>query len=280
MVTALGSRLAGMVQPRTGRSTGPSDDPRGWSGGPGELDLSLVVPFYNPGSALRDTIERAAETLGTTGVSYEIIAVSDGSTDGSGSSLEGLLPGKLLTVTLSGNRGKGEALRIGLGMGRGRYLGFIDADGDLPAELLGGFVDVVQLEQPDIALGSKRHPQSEVSYPSLRRLYSLGFQWLIRLLFDLNVRDTQTGIKLIRREVLASVLPRMVEKRFAFDLELFVVARHLGFDRFVELPVRIRERFSSTVSLGAVSLVLRDTLAIFWRLRVLRFYDDSPEPTA
>jgi hypothetical protein len=64
----------------------------------------------------------------------------------------------------------------------------------------------------------------------------------------------------------------MVEKRFAFDLELFVVARQQGFRNFVEMPVSIGERFSSTVSLRSVRDMLLDTLAIFYRLRILRYY--------
>jgi hypothetical protein len=118
-----------------------------------------------------------------------------------------------------------------------------------------------------------------VHYPPLRRAYSWGYQQLIRLLFHLRIRDTQTGIKLVRRDVLAAVLPHMVEKRFAFDLELFVVARRLGYRRFIEAPVRINERFSSTISPRAVLLLLLDTLAIFYRLRVLRFYGGTiPAP--
>jgi hypothetical protein len=114
-----------------------------------------------------------------------------------------------------------------------------------------------------------------VHYPPLRRAYSWGFQQLIRALFHLRIRDTQTGIKLVRRDVLAAVLPHMVEKRFAFDLELFVVAHRLGYRGFIEAPVRINERFSSTISPRAVVMLLLDTLAIFYRLRVLRFYGGS-----
>ncbi|HET9442025.1 MAG TPA: hypothetical protein VFO65_01810, partial [Acidimicrobiales bacterium] len=121
--------------------------------------------------------------------------------------------------------------------------------------------------------GSKRHPMSLVDYPPVRRLYSWGYQRLVHVLFRLNVRDTQTGLKLARRDVLAAALPRMLEKRFAFDLELLVVAAHLGYGRFFEAPVLIRRQFSSTVSLRAVRGMLVDTLAIFYRLRVLRFYD-------
>src|SRR5207302_936457 len=129
---------------------------------------------------------------------------------------------------------------------------------------------LARLYEPDIVFGSKRHPMSLVDYPATRRLYSWGYQQLIRLLFRLNVRDTQTGIKLARRDVLARSLPLMIEKRFAFDLELFVVARHLGYTRFFEAPVKIGERFSSTISLHAVRGMLLDTFAIFYRLRLLR----------
>ena len=78
----------------------------------------------------------------------------------------------------------------------------------------------------------------------------------------------------------AAALPRMVEKRFAFDLELFVVARRLGYTRVAELPVRIQERFSSTISPKAVWGMLLDTLGIFYRLRVLHYYDRPVAPLA
>jgi hypothetical protein len=81
--------------------------------------------------------------------------------------------------------------------------------------------------EPDIIIGSKRHPDSSVHYPPLRRLYSWGYQRLIHLLFRLNVKDTQVGIKLVDRRVIADVLPLLRESRFALDLELLVLARLL-----------------------------------------------------
>jgi hypothetical protein len=159
-------------------------------------------------------------------------------------------------------------------MGRGAYLGFIDADGDIDPHLLISFIELVGVYQPDIVLASKRHPMSVVHYPRIRRIYSWGYQQLIRVLFRLEVRDTQTGLKLMKREVLAEALPRMVEKRFAFDLELIVVARHLGHGRVFEAPVRIKHQFKSTVSLKSVRGMLLDTLGIFYRLRLLHYYDE------
>lgn len=240
------------------------------------LDLTVVVPFFNPGDRVRETIDELVRTLRTTGASFEVIAVSDGSTDGSEASLAGLEADLVRTVRLDENHGKGEALRVGFTMGGGRFLGFIDADGDLPPEQIATLAAIAHDPTgpaPDVVMGTKRHPRSEVVYPPLRRLYSWMWQQLVLVLFGMHVRDTQTGLKLVRREMLADVLPVLVEKRFAFDLELLVVAHRMGYRRFVEVPVRIRQRFGSTVSPRAAAGMLVDLMAIFWRLRVLRAYD-------
>jgi glycosyltransferase involved in cell wall biosynthesis len=233
---------------------------------PAVLDLTVVVPYYNPGPVLRETVQRAVEVLQATGTTFEIVTVSDGSTDGSDESLDGIDPDAVVQVVLP-HAGKGRAVRAGLARGRGRYLGFIDGDGDVPPELLAEFVEVVNEKHPDVVLGSKRHPDSQVVYPVARRLYSWGYQQLVRVLFHLDVRDTQAGIKLVRREVLSEVLPLMVEEGYAFDLEMLVIAQRLGYRDLVEAPVRIGRRFSSTVSRRVVIEMLRDTFAIWRRLR-------------
>jgi glycosyltransferase involved in cell wall biosynthesis/O-antigen/teichoic acid export membrane protein len=238
-----------------------------------DLDFSLVVPFYNPGSHLGGHVREVVHVLEQAGVSFEVLAISDGSTDHSEEQLEEIASEQLTVVRLEENQGKGAALRVGLSMGRGEYLGFIDGDGDLPAGLLTDCLKIIGKDHPDIIFGSKRHPDSDVVYPPMRHLYSWGYQQLNRVLFRLPIRDTQTGVKVIRRDVLAAVLPRMVEKRFAFDLELFVVARQQGFGDFVEMPVVIGQRYTSTVSIRSVRDLLQDTAAIFYRLWILRFYE-------
>ncbi len=239
------------------------------------LDVTIVVPYYNPGDQLRATVAHMVRVLVASGMTFEIIAVSDGSTDGSPFTLEGFPAEVVRRVTIDTNVGKGHALRVGLGMGRGRYLGFIDADGDISPELLAPFVSIMQTQQPDIIIGSKRDPESVVHYPPLRRLYSWGYQLLIHLLFKLNVADTQVGIKLVDRRVIADVLPMLRESRFALDLELLVLARRLGYTAIVEAPVRIEERFGSTISPAAVWGLLADTLRFFVRFSVSHRYDDA-----
>jgi glycosyltransferase involved in cell wall biosynthesis len=237
-----------------------------------ELDVTVVMPYYNPGTCLRATVETAVGALQATGASFEVVTVSDGSTDGSERTLAGLPEDVVTQVVLPVRGGKGQAVRAGLARGRGRYLGFIDADGDVPPDLLGDFVARARAQNPDVVLGSKRHPDSQVVYPLARRLYSWGYQQLVRLLFHLDVRDTQAGIKLVRRDVLVAVLPSMREQGYAFDLELLVLAREHGYRDLVEAPVRIGRRFSSTVSPRVVAEMLRDTLAIWWRLKIRHAY--------
>ena len=237
-----------------------------------EVDLTVVVPFHNTGASVRRTVEQIVEVLAATGATFEVVAVSDGCTDGSETTLAGVAPEVVTCVVLASRGGKGQAVRTGLARGRGRYLGFIDGDGDVPPELLAEFLDIARQEDPDVVLGSKRHPDSQVVYPVARRLYSWGYQQLVAALFRLDVRDTQAGIKVVRRDVLAAVLPKMREQGYAFDLELLVLARRLGFARHREAPVRIGRRFSSTVSVRVVGEMLLDTFAIWWRLNVRRSY--------
>jgi hypothetical protein len=112
-----------------------------------------------------------------------------------------------------------------------------------------------------------------VHYPRSRRVASWCYQQLNRILFRLDVRDTQVGLKVFHREIAEQVMPLLLVKQFAFDLELLAVSRSLGYDRVRELPVRLDYRFTgSGVRSAAVAKALIDTAAIFYRLRILHTY--------
>ena len=246
--------------------TGSSDD--------AELELSVILPSYNGGPPMVGTVMAVVDVLRDCGKAFEVIVVSDGSTD---SSLRDLAASSAPVSILhyKKRQGKGVALRVGMSRAHGRHIAFLDSDGDLDPTDLSNFVALMDLYDPHVVLGSKRHPLSTIAYPWSRRVMSFVYHCLVRIFFGLNVRDTQTGIKLIRRDVLDDVLPRMLEKRFAFDLELLVVARSLGYRRFFEAPVSLSYQFSSTVSPPAVAQILTDTAAIFYRRYLLRYYDED-----
>jgi glycosyltransferase involved in cell wall biosynthesis len=219
------------------------------------------------------SLERELRTV----ESYELIVVSDGSTDDTVAVAQAYESSAVRVLEYESRSGKGSALRLGLRHARGRYIAFLDADGDIEAGEINPFLTLMRLYEPDIVLGSKRHPLSEVYYPPLRQLMSWVYHKVTRVLFRVSVRDTQTGFKLIRRDVLDAVLPRLLEKRYAFDLEFLVVARSLGFTRVFEAPVRIHYRFASHVNPGTVFGVLLDTMAIFYRRYILNTYSAAPD---
>jgi glycosyltransferase involved in cell wall biosynthesis len=250
-----------------GVTDSPSSDP---------VDLSVVVPFFNPGAVVRTTVDGLINALSPLPLTFEIIAVSDGSTDHSESTLIGAPSELARCVRLEQNRGKGACVRLGFELSRGALVAFIDADGDLPPDQMADFVSLARSKWPDILVGSKRHSDSLIHASLLRRAYSVLWQYIVCAPFRLGVRDTQTGLKAIRREVMDRVLPLTVEDGFAFDLELLVVARRLGYRNFVEAPVRIIERRQSTISARIGLSMAREAVSIYGRCYLGHLYDDRP----
>jgi len=230
------------------------------------VELSVVVPFYNPGAALRPTVERLVACLSAAGVVFEVIAVSDGLTDGSAATLAGIAGVTVLDNAV--NQGKGAALHQGFAAAGGAWVGFIDADGDIDPRHLVDYLMLARTGGHAVVYADKRHAGSVSGATRARKLISVTYSTLVGVLFGLGVRDTQTGCKVIRRDVLLAVLPRLRERRFAFDLELFVAAKAAGITDVKAAPVRLETRVAgSTVSTGSIVRTLRDTFVIHARRR-------------
>ena len=238
--------------------------------------LSAVLPVYNGGAEIVDNVGVIRRTLaaGLPGEEVEVIVVSDGSID---ETAEQLLAARgdvgFRLIHYDRNLGKGYAVKAGALAARGEWVALIDADLDLDPASVPSYLEIARRENLDFAIGSKRHPESLVEYPRSRRIASWCYQQLNRLLFRLDVRDTQVGLKVFHRRVVDDVVPLLLVKQFAFDLELLAVATALGFNRIRELPVRLQYRFAgSALGSRAVLNALWDTAAVFYRLRVLRTY--------
>jgi glycosyltransferase involved in cell wall biosynthesis len=235
--------------------------------------LSVIVPAYREAQRIAQNLRRLLNELENLGISYEVIVVSDGNTDDTVLQAESVVSPRIKVVQYNVNMGKGYALRCGVSRSSGELITFIDADMELDPRYIKPFLAVMDGFDCDAVIGSKRHPMSNVHYPLFRRFQSTIYQLLIRMLFHLKLRDTQTGLKLFKRKVLEDVVPLLAIKGFAFDLELLVVARRLAYTKVMEAPVDLDYQFQSTVSPKAVFNVLWDTAAIFYRLRILRYYD-------
>jgi glycosyltransferase involved in cell wall biosynthesis len=238
-----------------------------------QVELSVVVPAYREGRRIHGNLVRLISELDKLNVTYEVVVVSDGNTDTTVREAQRVPSPAVRVFHYPMNIGKGFALSCGVDQSAGSLVTFIDADMELDPANIKGFIELMKASDCDAVVGSKRHPDSKVAYPRFRRLQSAMYQLVVRLLFGLDVRDTQTGLKLFRRQVLHDSLPLLAIKRFAFDLELLVVARTLGYRKIVEAPITLDYQFESTVNLGSAWRVLWDTAAIFYRLRILRYYE-------
>jgi glycosyltransferase involved in cell wall biosynthesis len=236
------------------------------------VELSVIVPAYREGRRIYKNLTRLVGELDKLEVPYEVIVVSDGNTDSTASEARRFNSPAVRVFDYPMNVGKGFALSLGVSQSTGPLVTFIDADMELDPANIKVFIDLMRDSECDAVIGSKRHPDSKVAYPALRRFQSAVYQVFVRLLFNLDVRDTQTGLKLFRRQVLQEAVPLLAIKRFAFDLELLVVARFLGYRKVCEAPIKLDYQFESTVNLGSAWWVLWDTAAIFYRLRILRYY--------
>jgi glycosyltransferase involved in cell wall biosynthesis len=248
-----------------------ADKPQGQR--PSKVELSVVVPAYREGPRIYGNLTRLLRELDKLNVTYEVVVVSDGNTDTTVRESLRVESPAVKVFHYPMNIGKGFALSCGVDQSSGSLVTFIDADMELDPATIGTFIDIMRTSGCDAVIGSKRHPESKVAYPRFRRLQSALYQFLIHVLFNLDIRDTQTGLKLFRRNVLQEALPLLAIKRFAFDLELLVVARQLGYRKVCEAPIKLDYQFESTVNLGSAGRVLWDTAAIFYRLRILRYYE-------
>jgi len=241
--------------------------------------LSVIVPAYKQEKTIKKDLQRIEKVLKQIRYDYEIICVVDGKVDKTFENAKKVKSKKIKVVGYEKNKGKGYAVRYGMARTKGNLVAFIDAGMDLDPNGLSMLLEHFEWYNADIIVGSKRHPVSKVDYPWQRRILSVGYQILVRILFGLNVRDTQVGMKFFRRKVLEDVLPRLLVKKFAFDIEMLAVTNRLGYSRIYEAPIRLEWKIDRSVLSGSLWKtlcgMLWDTAAVFYRLRILRYYDDS-----
>ena len=242
--------------------------------------FSLIIPVYRQEKTIRRDILEIISVLSGKSYDFEIIPVIDGELDKSMSESKKITDPRVYPVGYKTNHGKGYAVRFGFSKAGGDVIGFMDAGGDLKASSLPLMLEQFEFLNADVVVGSKRHPDSKVEYPFIRKILSFGYQKFTKILFGLDIRDTQVGMKIYSRKLLEDVLPRLLVKQFAFDIEMLAVAYHLGYRKIYEAPVQI-DFFSAKTSIVIGKLMqvifnmVKDTVAVFYRLRILHYYDTA-----
>lgn len=234
-----------------------------------QVELSFVIPAYNEEDSIETALGTIDEVVKDKRLPYEIVVVNDGSKD---KTLSRVITyahnnGHVKVVSYTQNEGKGHAVKTGFMQTKGDVVVFADSDMDIDLGTISKYVDA--LEHGDIVVATKWHPDSVVKMPLFRKILSHGFNVLVRILIGAKLKDTQVGLKVMKRSAFTRIFPRLCVKRYAFDVELLAVASLYGL-RIIQMPaqLKIRESFRLT----EVFRMFQDLLGIAYRLKITRFY--------
>ncbi|PIV00253.1 hypothetical protein COS54_03400 [Candidatus Shapirobacteria bacterium CG03_land_8_20_14_0_80_39_12] len=240
--------------------------------------LSVIIPAYKQEKTIVKDLNSINSVLKQGKYDYEIICVIDGKVDRTFERAKTIKSPNINIIGYEKNHGKGYAVRYGMARAKGDLIAFIDSGMDINPNAISMLLEHMKWYNSDVIVGSIRHSASKViGYPFKRKLFSIGYHLLTRFLFGLRITDSQRGIKIFKREVLEKVLPRLMVKTFAFDIEMLSVANHLGFKKIHDGPVEMdaRKFKYSSIKTSTVWSMFLDTLAIFYRLNILHYYDNK-----
>ena len=224
--------------------------------------LSVVLPARNEASVIGRTVPRVASYLDGLGLDYELIVGDSGSTDGTGEIVRdlGLAHVRVVRDELPG---KGRILTRCLSQAKGRYVGFLDADLEIPEDTLGALLGRLQ-GGADAAVAMKDETVSR--RPLHRRVMSRFLKLVLQGLFRTGVSDHQAGCKLFRAEVLRQVLPLVRSSGWMWDSEVLVYI-HNRRGRIEQVPVVAVPTRPSRVGPGNVLRSVAELVGL--RLRTL-----------
>lgn len=229
--------------------------------------LCVVMPAYNEGAAIKKNLLTTSSILGEFIDSYSIIVVNDGSSDNTIDEIKSaaLEDAHISYISYKPNHGKGFCITTGIKYSNSDYVAFLDSDLELSPAMLKDFLTELKLKKADIAIGSKLHKDSKLNYPVTRKFLSFGYYIILKILFNLNLKDTQTGIKLFKSEVIKPICNSLQTSGFAFDIEILAKAAAKGY-KIIEMPIELnfcrdrreKSRFSFKLILG----IFADTIRI------------------
>jgi len=229
--------------------------------------LSLIIPAYNEGRRLGETLRIVTAYLHRQPYSWEVLVVDDGSNDGTRALAETyatVRAGAKVRVIANAHRGKAYAVRSGVLAAQGKIVGFTDADLATPIETLDTSIALFATGA-DVVIGSReglgaiRHDE-----PPYRHLMGRIFNGLVQIVALPGIQDTQCGFKIMRGTVARTLFTatRLYGEDSpaptgpavtGFDVELLYLARRRGY-RIAEVPVNWQYIAESKVN------PLRDTI--------------------
>jgi len=212
----------------------------------------VVLPAYNEAENIEPMVAEAVPALEANADDWEIIVVDDGSADETAGATRRVSERepRVRLVQHAVNQGFGSAVLTGFTSAEKDWIFYTDADRQFVLAELERFVP--HMESADLIAGY-RAPRRD---PFLRVFYGKGWSALCTLLFGYTVRDVDCGFKLLRREIVQDLAPKIASRGATFSIEWLVRAKRAGY-RFVELPVSHRPRVAGSQTGANVRVIVR-----------------------
>ena len=199
-----------------------------------------------------------------------MVVAEDGSTDGTLKIAEEYASrNSQISVVHSPHRlGKGGGIWNGIKAAKGDLVMFMDADLSTGPDQIPRLMAAIE-QGADLAIGSRALPESRLtkSRSLARKVLSSGFNWLFRALFQMDIKDTQCGFKMMRREVAEDLAPRVKTNGFAFDVDLIVKAHDRGY-KIVEVPIVWTPAEGSKINLRRHTVEMARDVLKLWLSRL------------
>lgn len=215
--------------------------------------IDIIIPCFNEAATIRSSITETIRQLNMSGLHFRLTVVDDGSTDDTGhivKELMGVFADHLHLIQLPSNEGKGAAVKAGIKKTRGAYVFFTDADIPYHLGIIAKCLTLFKEHEAEIVIGARDLPDSVIRqpYPAIRKIFSRSFSHFVQILLRTDIRDTQCGLKGFKRHVANDIFDRTCETGYAFDVEIIVAARRLGYN-IQKVPVDFSHTSTSSVNL-------------------------------
>ena len=221
--------------------------------------LLILIPAYNEESRIEPTLRNYAQFFGAHYAGeFRLVVVLNGCRDNTLGVVQRVARDHpcISFLDFKAPIGKGGALIEGLKLANfGDYVGYVDADGATPPSALLQLVR--HLGTVDCVIGSRWLPGAVIhqSQAGNRQFASRVFHFIVETLFWMNIRDTQCGAKVMKREVAEKIHPALRIADMAFDINLLYSIKRAGF-KILETPTEWTDQAGSKVALGRSSLTM------------------------
>lgn len=213
---------------------------------PERVDLSIILSCYNESSLIENSLSKLISLLDTMNTSYEIIIIDDFSNDKSVTTIRSVQAknDRIKLICNPHNMGKGFSIRNGVLNSIGKYIVFTDIYMVYSLENIKIVLEELK-KGNDIVIGNRRLsdsiyivPNKLIKYVYRRHFVGIVFNTIVRYIFGLKIKDTQSGLKGFNRETAITIFKNVNTNRFVFDVEIFILAKNLN-KTVKEIPVQL-----------------------------------------